>query len=343
MNVKAWLNTVTSVSRTLPIVILYVTEGCNLKCITCSYREALPDELSLNEIADLARALHSFGLRHIVYTGGEPLTRRDFSDICRIFGAFKIKQTLLTNGLLLGKRFGEIHESLSEIVVSLDGSTAETHNSIRGISSFDPIIEGMKRAMSGSRRPQVSIRTVLQKRNFRDLLDMVHLAKSVGVDRISFLAADVLSDSFGRTIRGSVAPDESIMLNHDEVTEFHSLVQNMMITFKREFETKFISESPEKMLHIVQYFEALLGKSAYPGNQCNAPMVSAVITSTGDILPCFFLPSFGNIRKELLETLINNDQIVSTRTHVKNYSLERCQKCVCTLSVSPVTALFDRF
>ena len=343
MNVKAWLNTLTPVSRTLPIVILYVTEGCNLKCITCSYRETLQDELSLDEIAELALPLHNYGLRHIVYTGGEPLMRRDFPEICRIFGRFNVKQTLLTNGLLLNKRFEEVQNHLTEIIVSIDGSSAGTHNSIRGVPSFDLILDGINRAVAATPRPQISIRTVVQKRNFREVAEVVALAQSLRVDRISFLAADVLSDSFGRTARGSAAPREGILLSEDETAEFRALIGQMIIRFKREFDSKFISESPEKMLHIVQYFEALLGMHAFPKNRCNAPMVSAVITSTGQMLPCFFLPSFGNIRKEPLQRMVNNGQIVSTRTSVKNYALERCQKCVCTLNVSPMTAILDRF
>src|SRR5437867_1285405 len=100
MNVKAFLNTISNTARTLPIVILYVTEGCNLKCITCSYRQPLPNELTFHEIKELAGQLKEFGLKHIVYSGGEPLVRSDFAKICELFSKFGVKQTLHTNGLL---------------------------------------------------------------------------------------------------------------------------------------------------------------------------------------------------------------------------------------------------
>src|SRR5205085_9301204 len=119
MNIRAFLNTVSNTSRTLPIVILYVTESCNLKCITCSYRDALPGELTLDEIKELAAHLRDLGLKHIVYSGGEPLLRRDFTEICKAFEEYNVKQSLLTNGLLLEKRAKDIYKYFSEIIVSI--------------------------------------------------------------------------------------------------------------------------------------------------------------------------------------------------------------------------------
>ncbi|HAX48468.1 MAG TPA: radical SAM/SPASM domain-containing protein, partial [Bacteroidetes bacterium] len=45
----------------------------------------MPGELTFDEIKQLAQQLSAFGLKHIVYSGGEPLLRRDFRDICNLF------------------------------------------------------------------------------------------------------------------------------------------------------------------------------------------------------------------------------------------------------------------
>ncbi|MBI4547341.1 MAG: radical SAM protein [Ignavibacteriae bacterium] len=343
MNIKAFLNTLSTSCRTLPIVILYVTEGCNLRCYMCSYREPLPNELSLSEIESLAQTLVDAGLQHIVYSGGEPLSRRDLPDICRIFSNYDVKQTLLTNGLLLEKRLAEIQPYVSEIIVSLDGANEQTHNKIRGVESFVQILKGIRRVTESHNYCHVSIRTVLQKENFRQVLEMVELAKALHVDRISFLSADVLSNGFGRDTRGSVAPNDHITLTEEETKEFRSLIEQMVSKYENEFTKGFISDPPGRMFHIVQYYEALLGKAPFPRNHCNAPMVSAAITATGEIQPCFFLPAFGNVRNNMLNELLNNSQIQSTRSAVKEYTLERCQTCVCTLHINPVQALLDRF
>ena len=343
MSLKALLNTLSSSSRTLPIVILYVTEGCNLRCITCSYRNALPGELTLAEITELAGALKQFRLRHIVYSGGEPLLRHDLPDICDVFQNLGVKQTLLTNGLLLEKRSDELMPYFAEIIVSIDGPLEHVHNIIRGVESFQQILKGVRKAVGYAKRPIISIRTVLQKQNFRYVIEMVRFARSLGADRISFLSADVLSDSFGRHTRGPVASNETIILNEDEASEFRNLVDHMASECRNDFQAGFISESPDQLYHMVQYFEALTGKAPFPRNHCNAPMVSTVITSTGELQPCFFLPAFANLRNAPLKDLLNNSQICSTRREVRAYALERCHTCVCTLHVQPLTALLDRF
>ncbi|MEO6693341.1 MAG: radical SAM protein, partial [Saprospiraceae bacterium] len=173
LNFPAFLNTISFASRTLPIVILYVTEGCNLKCISCSYREALPNEFTFGEIKTLAEQLNNFGLKHIVFSGGEPLLRRDFKQICELF--VNNKKTLLTNGLLLEKKSDDFQNTFDEIIVSIDGANAETHNKIRGIISFDIILKGIKKTLQTNLKQNISIRTVIQKNNFSELPAFIEL------------------------------------------------------------------------------------------------------------------------------------------------------------------------
>ena len=343
MNLPALLNTLGTRCRTLPLVILYVTEGCNLRCMTCSYRNPIPGELSLEDISRLGRALKEFGLRHVVYSGGEPLMRRDFHEICRVYRDLGVRQTLLTNGVLLEKRLEEVAPFLEEIIVSVDGPDEKTHNAIRGRDSFGQILKGIRKAACSPCRRMLSLRTVLQRENFRVLIEMVRLARDLGVDRISFLAADIRSDSFGRERLGLAAADEKIILGEEETAEFRDIVGRMAILFEEDFRSGFIAESPEKLLRIAGYYEALLGKGPFPPTHCNAPMVSAVITSTGNLHPCFFLPQYANLREGPLEELLNGPGIRATRGDVRAMALDRCRKCVCTLHVSPASAMLDRF
>ncbi|HTP81038.1 MAG TPA: radical SAM protein [Bacteroidota bacterium] len=342
MNINAFRNTLASRLRALPVVILYVTEACNLRCVMCSYREAQPGELSIGEIRSLADVLCSFGLRQIVFSGGEPLVRRDLPEICTIFRERGIRQTLLTNGALLKKRLGELKDFFSEVIISLDGPTARIHDEIRGSKSFDLAVAGIREMKSTGFAGSVSIRTVLQKKNFHAFDAMVDLARNMGVDRISFLAADVLSGAFGRPTGADNRPD-AFMLDRREIQSFRTILTAARDKFKKEFDTGFISESPDRLMRIAQYYEALEGSTEFPRNVCNAPMVSAVITSTGDILPCFFLGSYGNLRKEKIPQLVNMPAAIKTRKEVRDYTLDRCHTCVCTLSVSPLRALVDSF
>jgi MoaA/NifB/PqqE/SkfB family radical SAM enzyme len=172
---------------------------------------------------------------------------------------------------------------------------------------------------------------------------MVEFAKTVGADRISFLAADVSSDAFHRDGAGLVAGRGDIMLNADETIEFKALINEFVSKYQIEIKNRFVSENPGKLFHLVQYFEAHAGTAEFPANVCNAPMMSAVITSTGELLPCFFLPPVENIRSDSIDKLLNNVAFQNTRRNVKEYTLQRCHECVCTLNVRPSSALMDRF
>ncbi len=343
MNARALFSTMGTRSYSLPIVILYVTAECNLKCIMCSYREPLPNELSLDEIRGLSGQLSVLGLRHIVYSGGEPLVRRDFPEICRIFSALQARQTMLTNGLLLEKRLPEIDGFLNEITISLDGPDAAIHNSIRGLEAFEQIVKGIRSLRARSHRPRISIRTVVQRVNFRHLGRMIDFARDLGIDRISFLSADTHSGAFHRDPDGQFPSSDRILLNREESIEFRSIVTKLLSSHQRDFESAFVSENASKMFHLVEYFEAVNGLAAFPLNRCNAPMVSTVITSTGDLLPCYFLPSYGNFRSGSLSAQVNGENIRLMRHDVRALKPDQCRKCVCTLRVSPLAALADRF
>lgn len=306
----------------------------------------MPGELSFEEIKNLARQLAGFGLKHIVYSGGEPLLRNDFIDICRLFAGYGVKQTLLTNGLLLSKKAEELKGFFTEIIVSLDGADAEIHNRLRGVNSFDLILEGIKKVQAIDPSQQVSIRTVLQKQNYKQLPDFIELAKQIKVNRISFLAADVQSEAYGRDnleARASASSQIDMILNEHEIIELKAIIGEASQKYAAEFASKFVSESPEKLMHIAYYYSAIIGRETFPRNFCNAPMVSAVITSTGDIHPCFFLPKYGSVRDGNFKELVNSNTIKDTRSKVKVMEPERCKKCVCTLFVSPRNALKGKF
>ncbi len=340
MNFKALLNTISDKIHTLPIVILYVTEGCNLKCAMCSYRDRLSDELTIEEIEKLAGELTEIGLKRIVFSGGEPLLRTDFEQICETFAKHNVKQTLLTNGMLLKKKIEKIAPYLDELIISIDGATPETHDAIRGVNSLALIKEGIKHTKQIFPELNISFRTVIQKNNFREINDIVRLGLDLNINRVSFLPVDVFSEAFGREHKEIAVNDSSLLLNADEVNELRAVINGID---KKYFDSHFISEPYNKLMGFAEYFSSSLSGSGYPPVYCNAPMMSTVITARGDILPCFFLPKLGNLREKLLIQILNADNAKTTRKKVKAFELERCKTCVCSLNVTKRAALKSDF
>ncbi|HET7152572.1 MAG TPA: SPASM domain-containing protein, partial [Candidatus Kapabacteria bacterium] len=176
-------------------------------------------------------------------------------------------------------------------------------------------------------------------KNFRQLREVVDLGLALGLQRVSFLSVDVLSDAFGREHGVATAAESELLLSGNEVHEFRDSINKLAETHADQFASGFISESVPKLVHLADYFKAALKGKDFPHVNCNAPMVSTVITSTGNVLPCFFLPPLGNIRKQSLRDILNGKEAKQTRRDVRDYTYDRCHTCVCSLRVSPLAFL----
>jgi len=306
----------------------------------CSYRNRLPNELTIDEIDKLAEELAGLGLKRIVFSGGEPILRTDLEEICRIFSKNSNKQSLLTNGVLVKKRIDKLAPYLDELIISIDGASPETHDTIRGVNSLKLIIEGIKHTKENFPSLNISFRTVLQKNNYRQLNEIIILGTELGVNRVSFLPVDVYSEAFGREHSEATVNNSTLLLNRDEVAELRNIINNID---KEYFDTHFVSESHSKLLDYADYFSSALTGNKFPPVYCNAPMMSTVITATGDVLPCFFLPKLGNIREKPLSEILNGYEGVSTRKRVRAFEPERCKTCVCSLNVTKHAALKGNF
>ncbi|MFG1610280.1 radical SAM protein [Actinoplanes sp. NPDC049265] len=127
---------------TSPTVLIWdVTFACPLRCSHC-YTESgrrPPRNLSHEEMLRVADALISFRPLQITLCGGEPLTVPRIVEVVRHFAAAGIKVLLYTSGWSVPARIvHELAPVIGKIVVSVDGSTAEVHDRIRGrAGSFD--------------------------------------------------------------------------------------------------------------------------------------------------------------------------------------------------------------
>ena len=306
----------------------------------CSYRNRLPDELTIDEIDKLAEELSALGLKRIVFSGGEPILRTDLEDICKIFSKYNVKQTLLTNGVLVKKKIDTLAPYLDELIISIDGAKPETHDAIRGVNSLNLIIDGIKFTKENFPSLNISFRTVIQKNNFRELHDIIQLGAKLGITRVSFLPVDVYSEAFGREHSEAAVNDNSLILSKEETIELRNIINNIE---KKYFDSHFVSEPYNKLMGYADYFSSALSGNKFPPVYCNAPMMSTVITARGDVLPCFFLPKLGNIREKSLIQILNGDKAVTTRKRVRAFEPERCKTCVCSLNVSKRNALKGNF
>jgi MoaA/NifB/PqqE/SkfB family radical SAM enzyme len=285
--------------------------------------------------ADLERhreSIRTLGVKNVVLTGGEPLLNRELDAICGFFRGLDLRITLLTTGLLLRKKIDIVADGFDDIIISIDGPQ-QVHDRIRRVpGAFQTIQEGVSEVRG--RRPEmpISCRTTVQKLNHTHLCDTVTAARSLGLDRISFLAADLSSAAFNREEPWSEERQSEIALSPTELIELEEEIEVMIRTHHDDIASSFISEGDAKLRKIGDHFRKHLEGKAPKAPACNAPWVSAVVEMDGSVRPCFFHPAIGNANQLTLKEAINTETALLFRSRLNIPNNPTCQRCVCSLN-----------
>ncbi|MEX2234736.1 MAG: radical SAM protein [Cyclobacteriaceae bacterium] len=309
--------------------------SCNCRCVMCDIWKANKNkqEISYETLLGHVAKFKNLNVREVVFSGGEALMHSNLWKLCELLKNNRIKITLLSTGLLLKKNAGNIIDNIDQVIVSLDGSE-EVHDRIRKIPrAFAQLSEGIHELRKLRPDFPISGRCVLQRYNFSDFINIVKAAKNIGLDRISFLAADVSSNAFNRPQQWDDGRVHEIVLSEAETLEFESIVQSSFIELNQEYQTKFVAESPSKMNRIVQYYKAVNHMDSYPAVECNAPWISAVIESDGNVMPCYFHKPYGNIYQNDFSEVINSRAAIEFRKNLNTQRDDICKKCVCSLKL----------
>lgn len=319
--------------RTLPILVIHAHSSCNCHCIMCDIWKTKGQKIF--GVEDVKRQLDSIrrlGVKWIVFSGGEPLMNAELPEVCTILRAEGIRLTLLTTGLLLRKNAQSVAEHFDDIVVSVDGPR-EVHDSIRRVPGGFSLIETGVRA-SRELRPDIRItaRCTIQKANHQYLFETGRAAKLLGLNGISFLAADLTSQAFNRLMVWPAERQATIALSFAEVIVLEDQIERLIRNGEREFGTGFVAESPAKLRRIARHFRAHLGSDSAVAPMCNAPWVSAVIEVDGSVRPCFFHAPVGNLQRTTLEDVVNGEQACNFRAHLDMTDNPTCKNCVCSLA-----------
>ena len=330
----------TSRISALPIVILMPHSACNCRCVMC---DIWKDNKNLKQLTEqdvrlLLDSLKKFGTQQVVMSGGEALLNANFFRLCAILKSADINITLLTTGLTIKKNADEILQWVDDLIVSLDGDEP-LRDAIRNIpGAFNKLKEGVEFIRSLNPDFPITARTVIHRLNFRNWEAIIQSAKSMGLNQVSFLPADVSSHAFNRQMAWTEPKQHEILISEKELPELLQVI-NRIIANEFDFESGFIAESPAKLRQIHDYYAAFYGLNPFPFKKCNAPWVSTVIEADGSVRPCFFHDVVGNIRDSSLATILNSDEVVNFRKTLDMHTNPTCVKCVCSLNLSPFAKL----
>lgn len=318
----------------LPVLVIFPHNQCNCRCVMCDiWRIRRAQEITPSDLEDQLTSFRKLGVRWVVFSGGEPQLNEKWNYLARIVRLAGSRVTLLTAGLLLKSQAQIVVDSVDDVIVSLDGPRA-LHNSIRRIpDAYEQMSEGVIALRQIRPDMPVGARCTIQKANHLSLRAVVQSAKEIGLTSISFLAADLTSSAFNRPEGWLPDRVDRVALAPEEVDALAAEVKEVIDEHRADMESGFVVENPDKLRRIVQHFRAHLGRAENVAPRCNAPWVSAVIESSGDVRPCFFHPVVGNIHRQALEDVINSPEALQFRSSLDVASNEICRRCVCSLYV----------
>uniref|UniRef100_Q01S17 Fe-S protein, radical SAM family n=1 Tax=Solibacter usitatus (strain Ellin6076) TaxID=234267 RepID=Q01S17_SOLUE len=290
------------------------------------------EEIAAAELERHLADIERLEVEWVVFTGGEPLMHSDLFRLAALLRRRGIRVTILSTGLLLDRNAAAIVEGADEVIVSLDGP-ARIHDEIRRVpGAFDRMAHGVGSVHGRAPEFPVSARCTVQSRNAAHLRATVRAAREMGLRSISFLAADLSSNAFNRPAEWPAERQSGV------APELETLEREMDALIAEYPGDGFILERPEKLRRIVAHFRSHYGLEPGSAPRCNAPWVSAVLESNGDVRPCFFHPAIGNTAGKTLESVINGPRAIAFREGLRVEENAICRKCVCSLYVETGSA-----
>ena len=137
--------------RDITYLRISVTDLCNLRCKYCMPESGVEslchsDILTLEEIVEIVKVAAKNGIKKIRLTGGEPLVRRGFINLCKEIS--KIDEiediAITTNGFNLKNMADDLFENkVRRLNFSLDTLVKEKYNDITRRNDFDKTMESL--------------------------------------------------------------------------------------------------------------------------------------------------------------------------------------------------------
>jgi 12,18-didecarboxysiroheme deacetylase len=172
-----------------PVVVWNMTKRCNLKCVHCYAQAVDPegtDQISTEQAKTMIDDLAAFGAPVMLFSGGEPLVRKDLVELAKHATGKGMRAVISTNGTLITKeKARELKEvGLSYVGISLDGGE-EIHDKFRKVpGSFKKALEGVANCQAEGLK--VGLRFTINKRNQYEVPKLFEIIREREIPRICF-------------------------------------------------------------------------------------------------------------------------------------------------------------
>ena len=319
MSPAGWVSEGRMTLEFLPRLIFWeTTAGCNLRCIHCRRidvaDELLPEDLSTAESKGLIDQIVAFCNPILILSGGEPLIRPDIFEIAEHAVAKGLRVALATNGTLIDEPMAQriVDVGIRRVAVSLDGATAETHDTFRALpGSFAQALDGIRhlRALGMS----VQVNTTVARHNIDELPQILDLARSLEADALHIFLLVPVGCGVEIADEQMISPRQ-----YEEVLNwFYDRDQEGLLELK--------ATCAPHYFRIVRQRMAAEKRQAPPSQKrqrasdlyamtkgCLAGTGVCFISHKGEVFPCGYLPlPAGSVREQPLQQIWEGAKIFS--------------------------------
>jgi len=317
-----------------PVVVWNVTRKCNLKCAHC-YAHAdsngCDGELSGEQGKSLIEDFAAYGVPVVLFSGGEPLLRKDIVELAGFAVDKGMRAVISTNGTLITRdkahRLRDV--GLSYVGISLDGMQA-VNDRFRGVSgAFQAAVEGIQNCIAAGIK--VGLRFTINKFNAAEIPGIFDLIEEMKIPRVCFYHLVYAG-------RGSALVNQD--LSHSQTRD----VVDLIIDRTRDLHDK---KKPKEVLTVDNHADGpYLYLRMKKENRARAEEILALLemnegNSSGRGIGCVSWDgqvhadqfwrhySFGNIKDRLFSEIWTDttDPLMKKLKEKKNHVTGRCATC----------------
>jgi len=172
-----------------PVVVWNVTRRCNLKCVHCyahAKDRSFNNELSFSEGKTLIDDLAQFGVPVLLFSGGEPLVRKDLPELAAYAVSKGMRAVISTNGTLISSAMARTLKDigLSYVGISLDGME-EINDHFRGLKgAYRQALVGIRNCQEAGIK--VGLRFTVNRFNVNEIPKIFQLLEDMDIPRVCF-------------------------------------------------------------------------------------------------------------------------------------------------------------
>lgn len=304
------------------------TNKCNLKCWMCIRQHIT---LEPSGLVDMDSKL--FGkiadecfpyLQKVTFTViGEPLVANNILETLELVKKHNVQLEIASNATLMNNDeiIEKLIHTLSVLVVSFDGATKETYESIRIGANYDKVLYNITRfnqhrnKLSGVQRPKLGFSYVLMRSNIEEFPDFIKLAHT--------LQADFVGSAHVITLAPKLT-DESLI--------YHKELANEKLKEAKEVASKLGLNLCIPPLYTLEKQNVGEAVKAHGRIKCPYLWNRSWIETNGDVRPCCIasdeIPIMGNIRNSSFNEIWNGETYNKMRKGIlTGQPLDVCKHC----------------